>query len=36
MASDERIAESGVYALMIILAGMLPVFLLNRFMKVNQ
>jgi iron(III) transport system permease protein len=31
MASDERIAEAGNYALLIIGSGMIPVFFLNRF-----
>ncbi len=30
MASDERVAEAGNYALVIILAGIIPVFFLNR------
>ena len=31
MASDERIAEAGNYALLIVVSGMIPVFFLNRF-----
>jgi iron(III) transport system permease protein len=36
MANDERIAESGIYALIIVAAGMLPVFLLNQLLKAND
>lgn len=33
LANDERVAESGIYALIIILVGMLPIFVLHQLQK---